>query len=234
MTHVTNSLKRELSLSPLLNLYRTHFPGELPPVLRGDAPDWVKSDFMRQALLRRGIKWGEPTTDENADTPQVLTQREASAIDAQNCSKADASRCVRTGLANVGTQRDASLSHSDAPDACSDASASYSDASNRSADVRTQRDASLQRDAPRSSSLTDPRLDNAPEAVKAARRKLRGLIPEASRLHMELVIAARGDNVIENDKLTRRRARLVAKLTEAMDERDSLWNVIDAYLEEVG
>lgn len=176
MTHVTNSLKRELSLNPLLTLYRTHFPGELPPVLRGDAPDWVKNDFMRQALLRRGVKCDEPTT-ENTDTPNVQTQRDASVIDAQTHSKAD---------------------------------------------------------APRSSSLTDPRLDTAPEAVKAARRKLRGLIPEASRLHMELVIAARGDNVIENDKLARRRARLVAKLTEAMDERDSLWNVIDAYLEEVG
>lgn len=178
--------------NPLLNIYCTHFPGELPPVLRGDAPDWVKEDFMRQALLRRGIKWGEPTT-ENADT---------------------------TRLANVRTQRDAS--------------ASYSDSNADTSQVRTQRDASVI-DAPRSSSsLTDPRLDTAPEAVKAARRKLRGLIPEASRLHMELVIAARGDNVIENDKLARRRARLVAKLTEAMDERDSLWNVIDAYLEEVG
>lgn len=184
MTHVTNSLKRELSFNPLLSLYRTHFPGELPPVLSGDAPDWVKEDFMRQALLRRGIKWGEPTT-ENADT---------------------------TRSANVRTQRDASASYSDAHASCGDSSAPRSS----------------------SSSLTDPRLDNAPEAVKAARRKLRGLIPEASRLHMELVIAARGDNVIENDKLARRRARLVAKLTEAMDERDSLWNVIDAYLEEVG
>ena len=209
--------------NPLLSLYRTHFPGELPPVLRGDAPDWVKTDFMRQALLRRGVTWGDPTTEE-ADTTQVLTQREASVIDAQNHSKADASRCVRTGLANVGTQRDASLSNSEASESCSD--------------VLTQRDASAacgDAPAPRSSSsLTDPRLDNAPEAVKAARRKLRGLIPETSRLHMELVIAARGDNVIENDKLARRRARLVAKLTEAMDERDSLWNVIDAYLEEVG
>ena len=196
--------------SPLLSLYRTHFPGELPPVLRGDAPDWVKEDFMRQALLRRGVTWGDPTTEE-ADTTQVLTQREASVIDAQNHSKADASRCVRTGLANVGTQRDASLSNSDASVSCHDAPTTENKAT-----------------------LTDPRLDTAPEAVKAARRKLRGLIPEASRLHMELVIAARGDNVIENDKLARRRARLVAKLTEAMDERDSLWKVIEAYLEEVG
>ena len=185
MTHVTNSLKRGLTPNPLLSLYRTHFPGELPPVLRGDAPDWVKEDFMRQALLRRGVTWGDPTTEE-ADTPQVLTQREASAlIDTVN-------------------------------------------------DVRTQREASATPTAENKATLTDPRLDTAPEAVKAARRKLRGLIPEASRLHMELVIAARGDNVIENDKLARRRARLVAKLTEAMDERDSLWKVIEAYLEEVG
>lgn len=188
-------------LNPLLTLYRTHFPGELPPVLRGDAPDWVKTDFMRQALLRRGVKCDEPTT-EDTDT---------------------------TRLANVRTQRDASVScpqvqaQRDAPASCGDSNAD-------TPNVRTQRDAS----ARSSSSLTDPRLDTAPEAVKAARRKLRGLIPETSRLHMELVIAARGDNVIENDKLTRRRARLVAKLTEAMDERDSLWNVIDAYLEEVG
>ena len=195
--------------SPLLSLYRTHFPGELPPVLRGDAPDWVKEDFMRQALLRRGVTWGDPTTEE-ADTTQVLTQRDASVIDAQNHSKADASRCVRTGLANVGTQRDASLQR-EASVSCHDAPTAENKAT-----------------------LTDPRLDTAPEAVKAARRKLRGLIPEASRLHMELVIAARGDNVIENDKLARRRARLVAKLTEAMDERDSLWKVIEAYLEEVG
>lgn len=191
MTHVTNSLKRELSPNPLLSLYRTHFPGELPPVLRGDAPDWVKTDFMRQALLRRGVTWDEPTT-EDTDT---------------------------TRSANVRTQRDASAPHSSS---CGDSNAD-------TPNVRTQRDASRS-----SSSLTDPRLDTAPEAVKAARRKLRGLIPETSRLHMELVIAARGDNVIENDKLTRRRARLVAKLTEAMDERDSLWNVIDSYLEEVG
>lgn len=194
MTHVINSLKRELSFSPLLSLYRTHFPGELPPVLRGDAPDWVKEDFMRQALLRRGVTWGDPTTEE-ADTPQVQTQRDASVIDAQNHSKADAF-------------------YSNASVSCSEASATPT----------TENKATL----------TDPRLDTAPEAVKVARRKLRGLIPEASRLHMELVIAARGDNVIENDKLARRRARLVAKLTEAMDERDSLWKVIEAYLEEVG
>lgn len=194
MTHVTNSLKRGLTPSPLLSLYRTHFPGELPPVLRGDAPDWVKEDFMRQALLRRGVTWGDPTTEE-ADTTQVLTQREASVIDAQNHSKADAF-------------------YSNASASCSEASATPT--------------------AENKATLTDPRLDTAPEAVKAARRKLRGLIPEASRLHMELVIAARGDNVIENDKLARRRARLVAKLTEAMDERDSLWKVIEAYLEEVG
>ena len=181
--------------NPLLSLYRTHFPGELPPVLRGDAPDWVKEDFMRQALLRRGVTWDEPTT-ENTDTPRS---------------------------ANVRTQRDASAPHSSS---CGDSNAD-------TPPVRTQRDASVIV-APRSSSLTDPRLDTAPEAVKAARRKLRGLIPEASRLHMELVIAARGDNVIENDKLARRRARLVAKLTEAMDERDSLWKVIEAYLEEGG
>ncbi len=188
MTHVTNSLKRGLSFNPLFTLYRTHFPGELPPVLRGDAPDWVKTDFMRQALLRRGVTWDEPTT-ENTDTTQVQTQREASAPHSSSCGDSNA----------------------DTPN------------------VRTQRDApTLENKA----TLTDPRLDTAPEAVKAARRKLRGLIPETSRLHMELVIAARGDNVIENDKLTRRRARLVAKLTEAMDERDSLWNVIDAYLEE--
>ncbi len=203
MTHVINSLKRGLSLSPLLSLYRTHFPGELPPVLRGDAPDWVKEDFMRQALLRRGVTWGDPTTEE-ADTTRsadVRTQRDASV----SCSEAPAF------CANVGTQRDASLSNSDASVSCHDAPTAENKAT-----------------------LTDPRLDTAPEAVKAARRKLRGLIPEASRLHMELVIAARGDNVIENDKLARRRARLVAKLTEAMDERDSLWKVIEAYLEEVG
>lgn len=175
--------------NPLLSLYRTHFPGELPPVLRGDAPDWVKEDFMRQALLRRGVTWGDPTTEE-ADTTQVLTQREASIF--------------------VGAQHATPCA------------------------VQTQREASATPTAENKATLTDPRLDTAPEAVKAARRKLRGLIPEASRLHMELVIAARGDNVIENDKLARRRARLVAKLTEAMDERDSLWKVIEAYLEEVG
>ena len=82
--------------------------------------------------------------------------------------------------------------------------------------------------------LTDERLDTAPEAVRDARRRLRGLIPEASRLHLELVVAARNPNAENNKEKARqlkaRRARLVSKLCEVLDERDSLWAVIEDYL----
>ena len=82
--------------------------------------------------------------------------------------------------------------------------------------------------------LTDERLDSAPEGVRDARRRLRGLIPEASRLHLELVVASRpseGELTKEKERaLKARRARLVEKLCEVLDERDSLWAVIEDYL----
>lgn len=78
--------------------------------------------------------------------------------------------------------------------------------------------------------LQDPRLDSAPPAVRDARRRLRQIIPEASRVHLELVVAAREDSPKKFDQLKRRRANLVAMLSRLMDERGALWDVIDDYL----
>ncbi len=78
--------------------------------------------------------------------------------------------------------------------------------------------------------LQDPRLDSAPPAVKDARRRLRQIIPEASRVHLELVVAAREDSPKKFDQLKRRRANLVGMLSRLMDERGALWDVIDDYL----
>jgi len=87
---------------------------------------------------------------------------------------------------------------------------------------------------PHKNLLTDERLDTAPEGVRDARRRLRGLIPEASRLHLELVVASRDPTAQNNKekahKLKARRAKLVEKLCEVLDERDSLWAVIEDYL----
>lgn len=78
--------------------------------------------------------------------------------------------------------------------------------------------------------LQDPRLDSATPAVRDARRRLRQIIPEASRVHLELVVAAREDSPKKFDQLKRRRANLVAMLSRLMDERGALWDVIDDYL----
>ena len=155
-----------MALPDLLSRYLAHFGEPLPPVLTSDAADWVKEDFIRQALRRVQTSIVEMPSRPTSTTPP------------------------HTPLLNPG---------------------------------------------PRAlSALTDERLDSAPEGVRDARRRLRGLIPEASRLHLELVVAARNPNAENNKekahKLKTRRAKLVAKLCEVLDERDSLWAVIEDYL----
>ena len=174
------SSSKKILESDLLSRYLAHFGEPLPPVLTSDAADWVKEDFIRQALRRVGgdgnrnaSLCGGPVGAQHA-TPCAVRRNEP----------------PPTPLLNHG---------------------------------------------PRAlSALTDERLDSAPEGVRDARRRLRGLIPEASRLHLELVVASR-DPTAENNKekahkLKTRRARLVAKLCEVLDERDSLWGVIEDYL----
>ncbi len=152
-----------MELPNLLSRYLAHFGEPLPPVLTGDAAEWVKEDFMRQALRR-----------------------------------------VEASIAETPSKEQG-----------------------RKEEKRTQ-------ERPQKNLLTDERLDTAPEGVRDARRRLRGLIPEASRLHLELVVASRpSEGVITKEKeraLKARRARLVEKLCEVLDERDSLWAVIEDYL----
>ena len=169
-----SSSKKTLE-SDLLSRYLAHFGEPLPPVLTSDAADWVKEDFIRQALRRVGAS-GDASGSVGAQhaTPCAARRRER----------------AFTLVHNPG--------------------------------------------AGASCKQTDERLDTAPEGVRDARRRLRGLIPEASRLHLELVVASR-DPTAENNKekahkLKTRRAKLVAKLCEVLDERDSLWAVIEYYL----
>lgn len=101
-------------------------------------------------------------------------------------------------------------------------------------DANGREDANAGEDTPigvgRIPRLQDPRLDSAPPAVRDARRRLRQIIPEASRVHLELVVASREDSPKKFDQLKRRRANLVAMLSRLMDERGALWDVIDDYL----
>ena len=164
-----------MALPDLLSRYLAHFGEPLPPVLTSDAADWVKEDFMRQALRRVG---------------------------------GDGNRNASLCGGPVGAQHATPLQDPPTP---------------------------LLNPGPRAlSALTDERLDTAPEGVRDARRRLRGLIPEASRLHLELVVASRDPTAQNNKekahKLKTRRAKLVEKLCEVLDERDSLWGVIEDYL----
>lgn len=101
-------------------------------------------------------------------------------------------------------------------------------------DANGREDANAAEDTPigvgRIPRLQDPRLDSAPPAVRDARRRLRQIIPEASRVHLELVVASREDSPKKFDQLKRRRANLVTMLSRLMDERGALWDVIDDYL----
>ena len=158
-----------MALPDLLSRYLAHFGEPLPPVLTSDAADWVKEDFIRQALRRVGGS-GDASGSVGAQHATPCAVR-------------------RIGEQGIGVRKNL---------------------------------------------LTDERLDSAPEGVRDARRRLRGLIPEASRLHLELVVASR-DPTAENNKekahkLKTRRAKLVEKLCEVLDERDSLWAVIEDYL----
>lgn len=176
-----------MALPELLSRYLAHFGEPLPPVLTSDAADWVKEDFIRQALRRVQTSIAEtpvkeqPRKEEKHSRPSSTPARPA---------RGPSTTPPPTPLLNPG---------------------------------------------PRAlSALTDERLDTAPEGVRDARRRLRGLIPEASRLHLELVVASR-DPTAENNKekahkLKTRRAKLVEKLCEVLDERDSLWAVIEDYL----
>ena len=52
------SSSKKILESDLLSRYLAHFGEPLPPVLTSDAADWVKEDFMRQALRRVGVSVG--------------------------------------------------------------------------------------------------------------------------------------------------------------------------------
>lgn len=183
------SSSKKILESELLSRYLAHFGEPLPPVLTGDAADWVKEDFIRQALRRVQASIVE-TPSRPSSTPgrPPLGPRPSSTT--ARPARGPSTTPPPTPLLDHG---------------------------------------------PRAlSALTDERLDTAPEGVRDARRRLRGLIPEASRLHLELVVAAR-DPTAENNKekahkLKARRAKLVEKLCEVLDERDSLWAVIEDYL----
>ena len=179
-----------MALPNLLSRYLAHFGEPLPPVLTGDAAEWVKEDFMRQALRRVEASIAEtPEGSVGAQHGTFPVPCRGVACYARNSRQR---RALRRDGASVGAQH----SHKNL--------------------------------------LTDERLDTAPEGIRDARRRLRGLIPEASRLHLELVVASRpSEGVITKEKekaLKARRARLVEKLCEVLDERDSLWKVIEDYL----
>ena len=196
-----------MALPELLSRYLAHFGEPLPPVLTGDAADWVKEDFMRQALRRVGgdgnrnaAICGGPVGAQHA-TPCAV-RRKGKSGNGERVSE-HSSPAGREGVACCAPTKTMNVEESH--------------------DKRPQKNL-----------LTDERLDSAPEGVRDARRRLRGLIPEASRLHLELVVASR-DPTAENNKekahkLKARRAKLVAKLCEVLDERDSLWAVIEDYL----
>ena len=192
-----------MALPELLSRYLAHFGEPLPPVLTGDAADWVKEDFMRQALRRVGgdgnrnaALCGGPVGAQHATPSRPAGEECSETRSPMRLAAQGVACCAPTKTVNVAGE-------------CHDK-------------------------RPQKNLLTDERLDTAPEGVRDARRRLRGLIPEASRLHLELVVASR-DPTAENNKekahkLKARRAKLVEKLCEILDERDSLWAVIEDYL----
>ena len=207
------SSSKKTSENELLSHYIAHFGEPLPPVLTGDAADWVKEDFMRQALRRVGAS-GERVVEDvgKGSCRGVACYTRTSA---QRAAGVDNIRGVNHH--SVALPRIAGV-------------ARYAPTE----EGKTGKEEKPHHDGVRKNLLTDERLDTAPEGVRDARRRLRGLIPEASRLHLELVVAAR-DPTAENNKekahkLKTRRAKLVEKLCEVLDERDSLWAVIEDYL----
>ena len=180
-----------MALPELLSRYLAHFGEPLPPVLTSDAADWVKEDFIRQALRRVSSVGAQ-----HATPCAVRRIGERVSEHSSPAGREGVACCAPTKTMNV--------------------------------------EEGCRGEGVRKNLLTDERLDTAPEGVRDARRRLRGLIPEASRLHLELVVASR-DPTAENNKekahkLKARRAKLVEKLCEVLDERDSLWAVIEDYL----
>ena len=185
-----------MALPDLLSRYLAHFGEPLPPVLTSDAADWVKEDFIRQALRR--------VQSSIAETPSRPT--------------------ATTGRPPLGPQHATPCAVRRIEERVSE----------HSSPAGREGVACCAPTGKKKKLLTDERLDTAPEGVRDARRRLRGLIPEASRLHLELVVASRDPTAQNNKekahKLKARRAKLVEKLCEVLDERDSLWAVIEDYL----
>ena len=207
------SSSKKILESDLLSRYLAHFGEPLPPVLTSDAADWVKEDFIRQALRRVGAS-GERVVEDGrkgscrgvACYTRTSAQRAAGVDNIRGVNHPSVALPRIAGVARYAPTEEGKTGKEEKPD---------------------------QKGVPKNL-LTDERLDTAPEGVRDARRRLRGLIPEASRLHLELVVASRpSEGVITKEKekaLRARRARLVEKLCEVMDERDSLWAVIEDYL----
>ena len=225
-----SSSKKTLE-SELLSRYLAQFGEPLPPVLTSDAADWVKEDFMRQALRRVGDGNHHSTLCVGPVGAQHATPCAVRRI-GERVSE-HASPKGREGVARYAPTEEEKTGKVETP-------SRHSSIPGRPPlgprpTSTTPPLTPLLNPGPRAlSALTDERLDTAPEGVRDARRRLRGLIPEASRLHLELVVASR-DPTAENNKekahkLKTRRAKLVAKLCEVLDERDSLWAVIEDYL----
>ena len=207
------SSSKKILESELLSRYLAHFGEPLPPVLTSDAADWVKEDFMRQALRRVGASGERVVEDVGKGSCRGVacytrTSAQRAALSDENCGVNHHSVALPriAGVARYAPTEEGKTGKEEKPD----------------------------QERPQKNLLTDERLDTAPEGVRDARRRLRGLIPEASRLHLELVVASR-DPTAENNKekahkLKTRRAKLVEKLCEVLDERDSLWAVIEDYL----
>ena len=208
------SSSKKILKSELLSRYLAHFGEPLPPVLTSDAADWVKEDFMRQALRRVGASGERVVEDVGKGScrgvacyTRTSAQRAAGVDNIRGVNHHSVALPRIAGVARYApTEEGKTVNVEDG-----------------NHDKRPQKNL-----------LTDERLDTAPEGVRDARRRLRGLIPEASRLHLELVVASRNPNAENNKEKARqlkaRRARLVAKLCEVLDERDSLWGVIEDYL----
>ena len=221
------SSSKKILESELLSRYLAHFGEPLPPVLTSDAADWVKEDFIRQALRRVGAS-GERVVEDGrkgscrgvACYTRTSAQRAAGVDNIRGVNHPSVALPRIAGVARYAPTEEGKTGKEETPSRPTST---------------TPPPTPLLNPGPRAlSALTDERLDTAPEGVRDARRRLRGLIPEASRLHLELVVASR-DPTAENNKekahkLKARRAKLVEKLCEVLDERDSLWAVIEDYL----
>ena len=212
-----------MALPELLSRYLAHFGEPLPPVLTGDAADWVKEDFMRQALRRVGASGERVVEDVGKGSCRGVACY-------ARTSAQRAAHGVRRGAACYAPSPEGE----ECPETRSTMRLTAQGVACCAPTKTMNVEEGCRGEGVRKNLLTDERLDTAPEGVRDARRRLRGLIPEASRLHLELVVASRDPTAQNNKekahKLKARRAKLVEKLCEVLDERDSLWAVIEDYL----